>query len=364
MATTAQWALERFCGTTARMAHSRVNANVNVAINSQLGQQENALRFTLPDMGLKTDNDYTDMELEKGVDIADLFNGMIKKLRGLAVDDEDEQKPITLTLPTFDELEDDPVLILTNRNAVATTCTLAEKHNYRKMSEKQRREAAELILTAEHAPAWNDNTVFRKMAEIEISEIETIENLHTLPIHIRRELTRWIGRSVYRSTLPLTEQSLESVLKYKVCKLVTTPVDQGPRRRWMIPDAKKRITGKEQRRNTNTRSSSLISYKYTGRRGRTGTGLAEVEFFVSIALGNDVLMLAYVRALPTTTISIQGTTDSKLVRLSNPVAFDVGEGRRHFIECAQIVDLAGLIRDRLDLYVIGRESSLNLTYTE
>lgn len=364
MTTFAQWALERFCGQTARMAHSRVYANVNIAINSQLGQQENALRYTLPNLEIivKDDDDYTELELEKGEDIADLLNAMIGKLRGVTMNEVEDLvvAPITLTLPPFNELSDGETI---------TTCTLAEKHNYRKMSAKERLEAAERMLAAEGVSAVR--AIWLKMAEIEISEKETIDGLHTLPIHIRRELTRWIGRS---SRYTLGEESLESVCKYKVCKLITAPLEKGGRK-WMVPDIKIRITGKELRRGTITRSSSLVSYRYNvfERRARTltGTALGEVEFFVSIdLLGGELetsthtVLLAYVRALPTTTLSITGTTDCKLVRLTNPGAFDGGDGRRHFIECNQIVDLAGLIRDRMDLYVIGSRSCLGLIYTE
>ena len=68
------------------------------------------------------------------------------------------------------------------------------------------------------------------------------------------------------------------------------------------------------------------------------TALGEVPYFMSVQLLRkqicnvmsglvgveeswDEVMLAFIRALPTTTVSIPGSTDCKLVKLSNPGSF-------------------------------------------
>lgn len=67
------------------MAHSRVNANVNIAINSLLAQQESMLRFTMPLEELSHEIDetkeYSELDLENGAEIADLLNSVISKMR-------------------------------------------------------------------------------------------------------------------------------------------------------------------------------------------------------------------------------------------------------------------------------------------
>lgn len=415
MTTFAQWGMERFCGLVAMRAHGRINTNVNIAINTLLAQQESALPFVLPldNLGVKmrSTDDYTDTQLESGEAIADLLNDIITKVRRgnsaydlhATLDAEDLAPVINIINSPFDGpfvLSDQAsIASFRDTSAFKTTCTLAEKHKYKKMTEGQRKVAAEFIVCAEAIKPYlgigaeHETAVRRKMFEIEISEREAITQLHVLPVHIRRKLTGWIQRSSSYSgcvpsnlgSLPVDGRILKSVRKYKVCKLVTSAVKQGAGRAWMTPERFVRITGKEQRRLTNTRSSSIISYQYKfsnldGVRDQIGTALAEIEFFVSVDLPRgrvnglpgsvdaeeivDSVMLVYVRALPTTTLYGPFTSDCRLVRLTDPGAFHNDTGHHFFIECSQILDLAGLIRDRMDIFVVGRTSALNLSFTE
>ena len=66
--------MERFCDKTARMAKSRVLANMNIAINSLHSEQENLRPYTLelPEPGYDED-ELNEDKIEKGVRIARLL---------------------------------------------------------------------------------------------------------------------------------------------------------------------------------------------------------------------------------------------------------------------------------------------------
>ena len=98
-----------------------------------------------------------------------------------------------------------------------------------------------------------------------------------------------------------------------------------------------------------------------GNFGAVDIKLGEVEFFFTIEVpfvnddGTEVLYMAYVRKLPT-------VTDSPLIRLEYPVWFSLGGGAHEAILYENMLDLAGLIKSGLDIYVVGRKSSLNLHF--
>ena len=81
----------------------------------------------------------------------------------------------------------------------------------------------------------------------------------------------------------------------------------------------------------------------------------EVPFANCADDDTEILDMTYVRRFPT-------VTDSPLIRLESPAAFSSGGGAHEAILCEDILDLAKLTKSGVDVYVVGRKSSLNLYF--
>lgn len=247
---------------------------------------------------------------------------------------------------------------------------LAHPHNLTKYTAKERLLVATNIVDSWADEIWASAGERRKAIKAEYERIENEEknareNIHVLSQSMKKSLFDWFYEE---AGIDLTTEDKERLLatarKYKAVNFVTEPTEVGMRRNWLRPEAKLRVTGTEMKRANQTRTSSLFSYSYRRRNNLRGVALGEAEFFLMVVHNGTSYELAHTRALRTSAI-LTGTSD-KLFKLQNPNGFDGRNGRlgpRGFINCAQIIGLAGLIRDRGSLFVIDRTSALNLEFT-